>query len=207
MNDSTVGRRSLVGGAAVAAVVATSAFSCGSSSKGAQVNGHANNANDLQAQEEKLTVTAFDAVNQIPSQQYPADRLVDSLEMRNLRKKLLMFNDANKQGWVYLISMGTVLAKIECMGKVSSTQSAMTTDLLIYTDRGTSGGGNVPIKGPGDDLSFGPNEGGDRGIFFYTPDGGYVSWAGDYLYTDFEMAVGPDGRLTVGSTKPTRSAA
>lgn len=26
------------------------------------------------------------------------------------------------------------------------------------------------------------------------------------VYTDFEMAVGPDGRLTMGSTKPTRSA-
>lgn len=196
----------MVGGAAIAAVVGSSAFACSSSAKGAKANGHANNANDLQGQEEALTVSAFDAVNQIPAQQYPADRMVDSLEMRNLRKKLLTFNDANKQGWVYLISMGTVLAKIECMGKVSSTQSAMTTDLLVWQDRGTGGGGNVPIKGPGDDLSFGPNEGGDRGIFFYTPDGGYVSWAGDYLYTDFEMAVGPDGRLTVGSTKPTRSA-
>lgn len=207
MTDSTVGRRALVGGAAVVAAVATSAAACSSSSKGSQVNAHANNANDLQNQEEKLTVNAFDQVNQIPAQQYPADRLVDSLEMRNLRKKLLMFNDANKQGWVYLISMGTVLAKLQCMGKVSSTQSAMTTDLLIYKDQGSGGGGNVPIKGPGDDLSFGPNEGGDRGIFFFTPDGGYVSWAGDYLYTDFELAVGPDGRLTVGSTKPTRSAA
>lgn len=209
-DNDALGRRALMGGGAVAGVVAAvglGAAACGSSSAGSKVNGNANNANDLQNQEEKLTVTAFDAVNKIPDQEYPADRLKDSLEMKNLRRKLLTFNDGSKQGWFYGISQGRVLLKIEVMGKVSSTQSAMTTDTLVYKDQGTGGGGNVTVPGPGDDLSYGRNEGGDRGVFFYTPTGGYMAWAGDWAYSDFELNVGSDGVLTLaGSGTPTKSA-
>jgi hypothetical protein len=36
------------------------------------------------------------------------------------------------------------------------------------------------------DGSYGEN---DSGIFFFTPDGKYVEWSGDYLYSDIPFVV------------------
>lgn len=185
-------RKLLTGAAVVGAAVATSAAACDSShpNTGGKVTQNAGSVNDLQDQEEKLTIQPFNAVKADPEQAYPAPLIKRSLEMENQREKLLRFNAAEKLGWAYLFTgNGMLIAELPVKGKVSSTQSSMTTDVGVYKDQGSYNGGNVAVKVPGDDLSFGPNEGGDAGKFFFTPDGVYVFWDGPLLYLDAPLKV------------------
>jgi hypothetical protein len=114
---------------------------------------------------------------------YPADALKDSLERRNLRERLLRTNNASKVGYVYLLSFsGQPLGYYVIKGKVSSTQSQMTTDNLIQTNCHSSNGCNdVAVNAPGDDGSYGQNEAGE---FFFTVEGAFVETSLNYLYSD-----------------------
>lgn len=109
---------------------------------------------------------------------YPVDQLTDSLERRNVRERLLRTNEPNKIGYVYLLSFsGTPLGYYTIKGKVSSTDSQMTTTDLVI-DRTN---GNVTVPAPGDDGSYGPNE---PGIFFFTTENAFVTTNLNYLYSD-----------------------
>lgn len=113
---------------------------------------------------------------------YPAAELKDSLERRNIRERLLRTNQPNKIGYIYLLSLsGTPLGYYTIKGKVSSTDSQMTTTDLIIKDQGQSGGGNVTVPAPGDDGTYGPNE---PGVFFFTTEGAFVTTSLTYLYSD-----------------------
>lgn len=195
-DETTTSRRQLLTRSAavvgVAAVVTVTADACTSSASttGGNVNQDAGNVNDLQDQEEKLTIAPFNRVKTNPADRYPASQLTDSLELRNQREKLLRFNDPSKLGFAYLFTpMGALVAVLPVKGKISSTQSSMTTSVGVYMDQGTGGGGNVAVTVPGDDLSFGPNEGGDAGKFFFTTDDVYVFWDGPILYLDAPLDV------------------
>lgn len=113
---------------------------------------------------------------------YPADKLKDSLERRNLRERLLRTNDPSKIGYVYLLSFSKPLGYYVIKGKVSSTQSQMTTDQLLV-DACNRSGEDCPqaVNAPGDDGSYGANE---PGIFFFTTEGAMVTTDLDYMYSD-----------------------
>lgn len=113
---------------------------------------------------------------------YPADQLKDSLERRNLKERLLRTNDPNKIGYVYLLSFSKPLGYYVIKGKVSSTQSQMTTDQLLV-DACNRSGEDCPqaVNAPGDDGSYGSNE---PGIFFFTTEGAMITTDLDYVYSD-----------------------
>lgn len=160
--------------AVVGAVVAVllSAGSC-SKSSGAQSSG--------QEQTERVFAQQAAAVP------YPADKLTDSLERRNLVERLLRTNQANKIGYVYLVSFsGQPLGYYTIKGKVSSTQSQLTTDELVYRFcRNGSCSDNV-VNAPGDDGSYGANE---DGVFFFTTEGAFVTTTLQYLYSDQPLPI------------------
>lgn len=107
----------------------------------------------------------------------PPPRLRDSLERRNLAKRLTRFNDANKVSYIYLVNFGKVMAFYTIKGKVSSVNSLLTTpDQIIY-----GGSGRVVIASPDLDGSYGSN---GEAIFFFTTEDIYVEWAGDYMLVD-----------------------
>lgn len=111
---------------------------------------------------------------------YPKDQLRDSLERRNLKAKLLRDNVPSRLGYVYLVSFGKCMGFYAIKGKVSSTQSQMTTtDLVVRNDNNS--GGNVTVPAPGDDGSYGDNE---PGIFFFTTEGVMVETSLDYQVAD-----------------------
>ena len=114
---------------------------------------------------------------------YPGAQLKDSLERRNLAERLLRTNQPNKIGYVYLLSFtGSPLGYYTIKGKVSSTDSQMTTSELVITNCYTSSGCNdVTVPAPGDDGSYGTNE---RGIFFFTTENAMVTTSLEYLYSD-----------------------
>lgn len=175
-------------GLGAAGVVAATAASCSTShNTGSNIGQSVGNINDLTQQQNKLTIAAYNHVWKDPECQYPAGLLTTSLEMRNLRKKLLLFNEPTKTGWLYFVSQGKVLCEIPVMGKVSSTQSSMTTTDSVYS---TNDSGGVEVSLPADDISFGPNEGGDSGIFFFTVDGVLIQAGGmGWIYSDAKLNV------------------
>ncbi len=125
------------------------------------------------------TEQAFD--QQSKAVPYPVDQLKDSLERRNLRERLLRTNDPDKIGYVYLLNFGKVFGYYTVKGKVSSTQSQMTTDQLVVKADFGEGWESQVVSAPGDDGSYGANE---DGIFFFTTESAYVTTNLDYLYVD-----------------------
>jgi len=137
---------------------------------------------NAQAQGQAQTEQAFK--QQSEAVPYPVAQLKDSLERRNIRERLLRTNDPNKIGYVYLLSFSKPLGYYVIKGKVSSTQSQMTTDQLVerHTD---GGGGNFVYNAPGDDGSYGANE---DGVFFFTTEGAFVTTTLDFVYSDQPIA-------------------
>lgn len=119
---------------------------------------------------------------------YPASQLKDSLERRNIRERLLRTNRPNAIGYVYVMSFGKIIGYYTIKGKVSSTQSQMTTDQLIQTEHPYSGAdySYAVVNAPGDDGSYGINE---PGIFFFTTDGAMVETDLDYIVADQPLPV------------------
>lgn len=158
--------------AMLAAATVLGLTACESSPKGSQVSG------------QQQTEQAFR--QQSAAVPYPAEQLRDSLERRNLREKLLRYNNPSKISYLYLLSQtGGIYAYFTVKGKVSSNQSQMTTENLI--ERHSDGtGGNVVTNAPGDDGSYAGNEAGN---FAFTTDGVMVTWDGPYILTDAPLKI------------------
>ncbi len=80
-------------------------------------------------------------------------------------------------GYIYLISMGTVIAQFTVDGKVTSLAKYLTPDYYyLYEHSAYREMEMADVDGTyGNEFS---------GIFFFTADGKYVQWSGDYLYSD-----------------------
>lgn len=104
-----------------------------------------------------------------------------SLERENINKRTKLWNDPNKVSYIYLVNYGKVMAFYTIKGKVSSVNSQITnTEQVVWKDGYQSIAG-VTIPSPAEDGSYGTN--GDA-IFFFTTEGAYVEWAGDYMLVD-----------------------
>jgi hypothetical protein len=119
---------------------------------------------------------------------YPADQLRDSLERRNLAERLIRTNDPTTQGYVYLMNFGEIVGYYTVKGKVSNTQSQMTTDNLVVDGcpGGSDGRCPVVVNAPGDDGSYSANE---PGIFFFTTEGVMVTTDLNYIWSDQPLPI------------------
>lgn len=195
-NPADASRRDLLKGAAIGAAaiggVAALAACTSPATDSAQVS------------TQQQTETAFK--QQQAAVPYPAAGLRDSIERRNLKERLLRYNVPTKLSYIYLLSdFGQVITYMPIHGKVSSTDSQMTTSQLIER-YGNSDGGNVVVDAPGDDGSYGPNE---AGVFFITTSGVMVQWNGKYLLTDAPLKVTgtqPPPLVYDENSKPTSTA-
>ena len=113
-----------------------------------------------------------------------------SLEREQVNKRTLLWNDPNKVSYIYLINWGKVMAFYVIKGKVSSVNSQVTNTMQIVNHTSSSESGYV-LPSPAEDGSYGTN--GD-GIFFFTTDGTYVEWKGDYMLSDkpLKMTTQPE---------------
>ncbi len=125
----------------------------------------------------------------------PIPKLKTSLERENLKKRAEFINDANRLGYVYLLSdMGSVISQYTVKGKVSSLNSLLTTPQQIVDDPFASmGDGGQVVDSPDLDGSYGTNP---EGIFFFTTEGVYVEWSGKYIYSSEQMDVQTPVSLT-----------
>lgn len=116
-----------------------------------------------------------------------------SLERYNLIKRAYWVNGQREKaenvicavekplGYIVLFAGNAVVGSFIVDGKVSSLNSYLTPDSEYYS------GGDYYVDWLADvDGSYGEN---DSGIFFFTPDGKYIEWTGEYLYSDLPFEV------------------
>lgn len=130
------------------------------------------------------------------NQSTPTD-LEYSLERYNLIRRAYWVNGQREKansliceiekplGYIVLFAGNATVGSFVVDGKVSSLNSYLTPDSEYYE---CSGGEYRAINKwlPDVDGSYGEN---DSGIFFFTPDGKYIEWSGEYLYSDIPFVV------------------
>ena len=147
----------------------------------------------------ELRGSALDTLNQIESanelqihQPTPTD--IDySLERYNLIRRTYWVNGQREKanslpcqiekplGYIVLFAeSGAVVNSFIVDGKVSSLNSFLTPDSEYY------GSGSTNKWLADVDGTYGTN---DNGIFFFTPEGNYYEWTGNYLYSDMPMII------------------
>jgi hypothetical protein len=129
-----------------------------------------------------------------------------TLERTNLNKRMTIWNDPNKIGYLYEISdNGIILAFYTIKGKVSSLNSYLSGSETIVKDPNckewTSEGANCQsllMESPDYDGSYGDNGG---GIFFFLTDGTYMEWNGKYQLSDQPVKLSQQPIMTYDVTE------
>lgn len=128
------------------------------------------------------------------SQPTPTD-INFSLERYNLMRRAYWVNGQREKansiicevpkpfGYIILFAGNAPVSRFIVDGKVSSLNSFLTPS--AYDEYVTSGGVKT-IELSDVDGSYGEN---DSGIFFFTVDGNYVEWTGEYLYSDIPIEI------------------
>lgn len=154
-------------------------------------------ASEQDAQNAYLAGTALAEVQPTPTD------INYSLERYNLIRRTYWVNGqrekANKlespiekpMGYIVLFNGGTIVGRFTVDGKVSSLNSFLTPDTDYPSYDSTRNNWLPDVDG-----SYGEN---DNGIFFFTPDGNYVEWTGEYIYSDIPMDIN-DPALKIETT-------
>lgn len=117
--------------------------------------------------------------------QTPPPQLDNSLERKNISSRLTTFSDPAKISYIYLTSYGKVMAYYVVKGKVTSGNKRLTANQQLV-DNGIGNGGLVAVDAPELDGTYGTSA---PYIFFWTTDGTYVQWSGDYMLTDQPLSL------------------
>lgn len=148
----------------------------------------------------------IDIANELIKNQPTPTDIDYSLERYNLIKRAYWVNGQREKalslpsaverplGYVILLTEnGSVLGRFTVDGKVTSLNSFLTPDSEAYEGNGgyvsrdnTSKSSYVNDWLADVDGSFGEN---DAGIFFFTTDGRYIEWSGQYLYSDIPFEI------------------
>jgi hypothetical protein len=115
------------------------------------------------------------------------------LERENLAKRLTTYNSKGDTNYVYIMTFsGQVIGYYVIEGKVSSTGSEMTSTQQVTNcgnqNKGDGGGCSV-TDAIGDDGSYGPEEGGQFGVFFFTSSGTLVETDQPFLVSSEPIAI------------------
>jgi len=161
--------------------IALMAASCDGQNSNSTSNSYNADTNKVESTQQKLQTAV------------PIPDLTNSAERQNISARAKAFDDINKVSYIYLISYGKVMAFYTVKGKVSSLNSYLTPlDKLVDSNGNKCGvhntygydGGVDPcyaVSAPDIDGAYGQNA---DGIFFFTTDGVYVEWQGQYMMAD-----------------------
>jgi hypothetical protein len=156
------------------------------------------------SEETPITGTAADTIaqkqvaNNLSSNQPTPTDIDYSLERYNLIRRTYWVNGQREKanmlfceiekplGYIVLFAGNATVGRFVVDGKVSSLNSFLTPDSDYYEIK--YGGDYIEYNNWLADVdgSYGEN---DNGIFFFTPDGKYVEWTGEYLYSDIPFEV------------------
>ena len=122
----------------------------------------------------------------------PAPKLETSLERENIKKRLELFNQQSKISYIYFLSYGRIVAYHVVEGKISSGNKRMTTNQKLENGDGTQGNMDFVVESPSLDGTYGHS--GDY-IFFWTTEGIYIQWNGEYMLSDEPLILTVDPLL------------
>ena len=142
----------------------------------------------------------------------PIPQINQSIERQNISKRATTFDVQNKTSYIYLIDYGKVMAFYTITGKVSSLNSYLTPSEQLVDGSGEpctnvrSGGGSsadswepcYAVSSPDIDGAYGDNA---DGVFFFTTDGAYVEWKGNYMMSDQPLQLSTPPELVRQITK------
>ena len=141
----------------------------------------------------KDTARTRQAANTLQGNQPTPEDISYSLERYNLIRRAYWVNGQREKadslvceiekplGYIVLFSGNTVVGSFVVDGKVSSLNSFLTPDSEYYEYGSVRNDWLADIDG-----TYGEN---DSGVFFFTPDGKYIEWTGEYLYSDIPFEV------------------
>lgn len=129
-------------------------------------------ASQAQSDNNDLAATEYQNFSQAVPYPFQDKMPTDPLERKNLARRLVQYNSAGDTNYVYIETFGgQVIGYYVIRGKVSSTGSQMTsTQVNVDCGQNTS----CTDQAIGDDGSYGPEEGGQFGVFFFTTSGTLV---------------------------------
>lgn len=111
----------------------------------------------------------------------PIPMLQNSLERANISKRLTTWQDPTKVSYIYLTSYGHIMAFYTVKGKVTSgTKRLTSTERKIGINCGQYCD-EILAESPELDGTYGSSA---PYIFFWTTDGTYVQWNGEYMLSD-----------------------
>ena len=124
----------------------------------------------------------------------PAPVVKTSIERKNLKKRIERINAENMVSYVYLLSQtGKVVAYYTINGKVSSLNSYLTAmERVEKVADGYYCPTFVTLEAPDLDGSYGKNV---EGVFFFTTEGAYVEWNGQYIWSDQPLKIAQQPEL------------
>lgn len=112
----------------------------------------------------------------------PVPSLETSLERDNISKRLQLFSNPAKISYIYLTSYGKVMAFYTVKGKVTSGSKRLTsTERQVDSSNCATGNCSMVMESPELDGTYGSSA---SYIFFWTTDGTYVQWNGEYMLAD-----------------------
>ncbi len=117
----------------------------------------------------------------------PIPQLQTSQERINVGKRAEIFSKPDKISYIYLVSYGKVMSFFTVKGKVSSLRSYMAPMQKLVDANGntctydSSESFCYVVEAADIDGTYGENV---AGIFFFTTEGAYVEWKGDYMMSD-----------------------
>lgn len=146
------------------------------------------------------TANTIEAANTIQGNQLTPTDIEYSLERYNLIRRAYWVNGMREKantliceiekplGYIVLFAGNATVGSFIVDGKVSSLNSYLTPDSEYYETAVTGEAYNtIRNRWLADvDGTYGTN---DNGIFFFTPDGKYIEWTGEYLYSDIPFIV------------------
>lgn len=132
----------------------------------------------------------------------PIPQITTSQERLNVAKRAEIFNNENKVSYIYLVNYGKVMAFYSVKGKVSSLRSYVAPTEKLVNGQGAPctnfwgiNHGYEPcytVSAPDIDGTYGDNV---EGIFFFTTEGAYVEWKGDYMMSDQPLKLSTQPEL------------
>ena len=155
-------------------------------------SGQSGSAGDTQAQR--------NVADKMANKQATPTDIDFSLERYNLIKRAYWVNGHREKanavicqvekplGYIVLFAGNAVVGSFVVDGKVSSLNSYLTPDSEYYEFGVTGEYNKLYVNNWLADVdgTYGEN---DNGIFFFTPDGKYIEWTGEYLYSDIPFEV------------------
>lgn len=111
----------------------------------------------------------------------PIPQLEHSLERDNISRRLTTFSKSDKISYIYLVSFGKVMSFYTVKGKITSGSKRLTSQEKFVNPDEDYNGNAFSTEAPELDGTYGRSA---DYIYFWTTDGVYVQWNGEYMLAD-----------------------